>query len=245
MNHHRKNGFTLIELLIAMTICSLMAVASWQVFYQLNTAEQNVSLKKEQLSQLQFAYMQINQDVLDYVNRVGRSPEFSNHSNVNNDESFNLGFDLIENQLSFTKKSSIDPRLIDAKGVNHNPAFERITFKQKDTQLMRYSSKDIDNNNSAVLSVALLDDVKDLTIVALDPAANATWPPYESNDDIEDIESQAETEQTDEQLIQEATYIPLGFMMTFKYHGVDVKWKFAMIASLPEIKNNSVSSPKK
>ena len=62
-----QHGFTLLELLIAMAIFAMLAVVGWQVFDGLNRAKERAQYHADQLSELQYAYLQIQQDMRQVV----------------------------------------------------------------------------------------------------------------------------------------------------------------------------------
>ena len=61
MRHQR--GFTLLELMVAMAIFAMLAVAGWQVFDGVNRARERAQFHADNLAVLQYAYLQVQQDM--------------------------------------------------------------------------------------------------------------------------------------------------------------------------------------
>ena len=58
-----NHGFTLLELMVAMAIFAMLAVAGWQVFDGVNRARERAQFHADNLAVLQYAYLQLQQDM--------------------------------------------------------------------------------------------------------------------------------------------------------------------------------------
>ena len=58
-----QRGFTLLELMIAMAIFAALAILGWQVFDSVNRARERAQLHADDLAVLQYAYLQLQQDI--------------------------------------------------------------------------------------------------------------------------------------------------------------------------------------
>ena len=58
-----QRGFTLLELMVAMAIFAMLAVAGWQVFDSVNRARERAQFHADNLAVLQYAYLQLQQDM--------------------------------------------------------------------------------------------------------------------------------------------------------------------------------------
>ncbi|WP_324033801.1 PulJ/GspJ family protein [Psychrobacter sp. TAE2020] len=59
----QQRGFTLLELMVAMVIFAALAISGWQVFDSVNRARERAQLQADNLAVLQYAYLQLQQDM--------------------------------------------------------------------------------------------------------------------------------------------------------------------------------------
>lgn len=69
---HKKSqqGFTLIELMIALVIFAMLALAGWQIMDSLTKSRERGYQHQKSLSQLDYAYLQLSQDLAQTSNYV-------------------------------------------------------------------------------------------------------------------------------------------------------------------------------
>ena len=87
-----QRGFTLLELMVAMAIFAMLAVAGWQVFDSVNRARDRAQLQADNLAALQYAYLQLQQDmgqIIAYQAPHAQTAGELNNSNGNNNDNNN------------------------------------------------------------------------------------------------------------------------------------------------------------
>lgn len=78
-----QHGFTLLELMVAMAIFAMLAVAGWQVFDSVNRARERAQFHADNLAVLQYAYLQLQQDmsqIIPYQALDAQSDNIANNS---------------------------------------------------------------------------------------------------------------------------------------------------------------------
>lgn len=222
-----QSGFTLIELLVSLTIFAVLAAAGWQVFSQLQQTRERVDKQAEKLSQLQQAYMQLQRDITQIVNR----PVMENGEQV-------AALTLSRQSLSFTKSASIDPRYLVQSPL------ERVRYEVKDNTLIRYNVKQLDNDNETPLPMTVLTDVERVKFSALDPGESHLWPSLDAfsaqasstvsaaQPNVANVPDTTAAQGTQNPAL---TQLPVGVSVALTYAGNQLVWRFALPKAAPRV----------
>lgn len=146
-NRQAVQGFTLIELLVAMLIFAMLALAGWQIMDSLSKTQQRARLQIDQLSQLQYAYLQLSQDFSQVTSYVPVPIGLSATGNQNGQNLTHLTqtiaptFTLNEQSLSFIRFASPDPRF------NVSPTLTKIQYVSQNNALVKQRSYQLLNQN--------------------------------------------------------------------------------------------------
>lgn len=243
--HHRLNcfnqgksqhGFTLVELLVAMTIFAMLAVAGWQVFASLNRTKEQTQIHKQTLSELQYAYLQLQKDFAQAVpwqqvtpndaqNNVQNNTPQTNNGQANNHQATSddvkPAFRLNANGVSFVRFADADPR------YPLTPALVKVSYHLHDGRLLREQSYAIDN-------VSVDASVND----SIHTSANTTAVILGRNASVNELHWHAFTPKmvtvfgadVDANLPDNGTVahslLPKGVSVSFEYMNEPLQWQF-------------------
>lgn len=209
-----EQGFTLLELMVAMAIFAALAVSGWQVFDGVNRARDRAQIHAERLAELQFAYLQLQQDLSQIAPyQIPVEPNSENNQDQPLDPK---PFAKLDNQsFSFVRFADPDPRF------QSSPALERIDYVFDHEHLIRKkylaisSDRNTDNQRPSLDSV-VLTHVSEGRWQAYLPKLSATFP----NEDT----TSGEDNQNPPLLL------PKGVQLTFKHQGEPITWQWAIVS---------------
>lgn len=243
-----QQGFTLLELLIAMAIFAMLAVAGWQVFDGLNRAKERAQYHANQLSELQYAYLQLQQDmaqIVPYQDTSGysnqadtiaspsasnppKSPNTPNETEPKQETDTKPLFELTTTTLSFVRFADPDPR------YQSSPALIRIEYVFDNEQLIRRQFADIDKSAQAVsLDSVLIDEVKGGKWQAYTPEVTNQFP---TNNSLSNNTATATTARLGKEgeAGEEDPLLPKGVGTSFTYYELPISWTFALTPPAPK-----------
>ncbi len=196
VNFTNNKGFTLLELMVAMMIFAMLALLGWQVFSGLNQANERASSHADTLADLQYAYLQIQNDINQIVAWqvvTGQQPvqpvptqqaNQASQRSQNNQQQANLSQDAMNARLNFFQLSTDsvafirfadpDPR------YQTSPTLIRVEYLLQSNSLIRRQSAVINENNNKTsaetgMELTLLSDVDNLQLQALLPKPSAQF----------------------------------------------------------------------
>ncbi len=242
-----QRGFTLLELMVAMAIFATLAVAGWQVFDSVNRARERAQLQADNLAVMQYAYLQLQQDMGQIV--AYRDPDSQNANEVDNNNSANNdanssntnGADspvpapepfmrLDSQSLSFVRFADPDPR------YQSSPSLQRIEYVFADQRLIRRQYTNINGGSDSVsLDSVLLEGITDLRWQALLPEVASRFPDKDNNDTSAANQSTA-TNATSVSLV------PKGITVSFTYQEIPITWQWSLAPQPLPLVNNSASN---
>lgn len=247
-----QQGFTLLELLIAMAIFAMLAVAGWQVFDGLNRAKERAQYHANQLSELQYAYLQLQQDmaqIVPYQDTSGyttkadtiaspsasnppkspNTPNTPNETEPKQETDTKPLFELTTTTLSFVRFADPDPR------YQSSPALIRIEYVFDNEQLIRRQFADIDKSAQAVsLDSVLIDEVKGGKWQAYTPEVTNQFPTNNSLSNNTATATTARLGQEGEAGEEEYPLLPKGVGTSFTYYELPISWTFALTPPAPK-----------
>ena len=249
MRHQR--GFTLLELMVAMAIFAMLAVAGWQVFDGVNRARERAQFHADNLAVLQYAYLQLQQDmgqIIPYqevttqsVSAANNSPSDSTNTNNSSQSSEQINkiapepfMSLDGEHVSFVRFADPDPR------YQSSNSLQRIEYIFADERLIRRQYTSMEGGRDSVsLDSVLLEGVTAGRWQAYLPELSTKFP----NDDAS---SGSSTNTAVRQSANTASpkptavLLPKGIAVSFTYQDMPITWQWAL-APQPISHSNSQS----
>lgn len=251
-----QQGFTLIELMIALVIFAMLALAGWQIMDSLTKSRERGYQHQKSLSQLDYAYLQLSQDLAQTSNYVA-VPILSAtaYANANNTASANTAamtptFVLNASQMSFIRFAAPDPR------YQPSPMLAKIQYSVAGETLTKQRFYQLDDNNETPATSVLLTGIKDASWRALTPDVVSVFPDEATLQKVQQIQAQKNTNQTAnastnplpnatdknsnlQNSIDLTPYqqLPRGIELNFSYQGEPITWRFALPSTPPNASN--------
>ncbi len=235
-----NHGFTLLELMVAMAIFAMLAVAGWQVFDGVNRARERAQFHADNLAVLQYAYLQLQQDMgqmIPYqaVDTQGAN-SLINNASTNNAASNNTGNDNTNNsnqenalapepfmsldgaRISFVRFADPDPRYQSSASLQH------IEYIFADERLIRRQYTSLASDSISLDSI-LLEGVTAGRWQAYLPEVSAKFPNKDSN-----INNNAASGQlaNSANAASEIILLPKGIALNFTYQDMSITWQWAL-----------------
>lgn len=251
-----QQGFTLIELMIALVIFAMLALAGWQIMDSLTKSRERGYQHQKSLSQLDYAYLQLSQDLAQTSNYVA-VPILS--ATANNTASVNTAamtptFVLNASQISFIRFAAPDPR------YQPSPMLAKIQYSLAGETLTKRRFYQLDDNNETPATSVLLTGIKDASWRALTPDVVSVFPDEATLQKVQQIQAQKNTNQTAnvstdpipntpdnatdqngnlQNSIDLTPYqqLPRGIELNFSYQGEPITWRFALPSTPPNAPN--------
>ena len=251
-----QQGFTLIELMIALVIFAMLALAGWQIMDSLTKSRERGYQHQKSLSQLDYAYLQLSQDLAQTSNYVA-VPILSataNDTTSANTAAMTPTFVLNASQMSFIRFAAPDPR------YQPSPMLAKIQYSVAGETLTKRRFYQLDNNNETPATSVLLTGIKDASWRALTPDAVSVFPDEATLQKLQQIQAQKNTNQTAnastnpipntpnnatdqngnlQNSIDLTPYqqLPRGIELNFSYQGEPITWRFALPSTPPNAPN--------
>lgn len=230
MSVRLQRGFTLLELMVAMAIFAMLAVAGWQVFDGVNRARERAQFHADNLAVLQYAYLQLQQDMAQVIpyqapstQNIGAANSSTSNSNQAGEQKNEIApepFIRVEGErVSFVRFADPDPRYQSSTSIQH------IEYIFADERLIRrqYTSLE-DGRDSVSLDSVLLEGVTAGRWQAYLPELSTKFP----SDDINNSSN------TNIALGQAAgakpdvVLLPKGIAVNFIYQDMPITWQWAL-----------------
>jgi len=251
-----QQGFTLIELMIALVIFAMLALAGWQIMDSLTKSRERGYQHQKSLSQLDYAYLQLSQDLAQTSNYVA-VPILSataNDTASTNSAAMTPTFVLNASQISFTRFAAPDPR------YQPSPMLAKIQYSVAGETLTKRGFYQLDDNNETPSTSVLLTGIKDASWRALTPDAVSVFPDEATLQKLQQIQAQKNTNQTANALtnsnpnppdnatdqngnlqnsidLMPYQQLPRGIELNFSYQGEPITWRFALPSTPPNAPN--------
>ena len=224
----QQKGFTLLELMVAMAIFAMLAVAGWQVFDSVNRARERAQLHADHLAVLQYAYLQLQQDmsqIIPYQALDAQSDNMTNNSlnagNQANEKAPEPFMSLDGEHISFVRYADPDPRYQSSASIQH------VEYVFVDERLIRRQYTSLEGGRDSVsLDSVLLDGVTDGRWQAYTPELSAKFP--NENNSNGSVNSGATQTATDVGTKPEIPLLPKGTAVSFTYQDMPITWQWAL-----------------
>lgn len=213
-----QRGFTLLELMVAMAIFAVLAVAGWQVFDSVNRARERAQYHADQLAVLQYAYLQLQQDmgqIIAYQVPVLASDNTNNSNDNSNNKPASVAepfMSLDSERVSFIRFADPDPR------YQSSPSLQRIEYIFSDQRLIRRQYNNIQGGADSIsLDSVLLDGIIDGRWQAYLPEMSATFP-----------NKNTQNSNNNDAIKNDLVLLPKGVGVSFTYQDNPITWQWAM-----------------
>ena len=212
-----QRGFTLLELMVAMAIFAVLAVAGWQVFDSVNRARERAQYHADQLAVLQYAYLQLQQDmgqIIAYQAPVSQNATDSNDNTGNDNKPASVAepfMSLDSEHVSFVRYADPDPR------YQSSPSLQRVEYVFVDQRLIRRQYNSLQSGDSISLDSVLLEGVTDGRWNAYLPEMSAKFPNKDTQNSNNNIASK-----------EDVVLLPKGVGVSFTYQDNPITWQWAM-----------------
>ena len=249
-----NHGVTLLELMVAMALFSMLAVAGWQVFDGVNRARERAQFHADNLAVLQYAYLQLQQDMnqmIPYqavdtqganslinnapINNAATNSTATNNNNSNQEnapapEPF---MSLDGAHISFVRFADPDPRYQSSASVQH------IEYIFADERLIRRQYASLAGGSDSIsLDSVLLKGVTAGRWQAYLPELSAKFP----NKDSSNINTNTLAAPTanSANAPSEIMLLPKGIVLNFTYQDMPITWQWALTPQpIPNISTNT------
>ena len=236
-----QHGFTLLELMVAMAIFAMLAVAGWQVFDSVNRARERAQFHADNLAVLQYAYLQLQQDmgqIIPYQALSSQNSAATNDTNPNgqaNTPAPEPFMSVDGERVSFVRFADPDPRYQSSASVQH------IEYVFADERLIRRQYSSIGGgSNSVSLDSILLEGVTAARWQAYLPEMSTKFPNKDSSSNNASLSSQSGQGAASTNAQLESVLLPKGVAVSFTYQDMPITWQW-VLAPQP-IPNNSKSN---
>ena len=241
MKHER--GFTLLEMMVAMAIFAMLALAGWQVFDGVNRARERAQYHADQLAVLQYAYLQLQQDMGQIIAyqapalpaNGGQTTTPSENSSATNASTNTPAPDtqpfmqLNKEQVSFVRFADPDPR------YQSSPSIQRVAYVFAGERLIRRQYLQLQGTGEEVsLDSVVLEGVSDGRWQAYLPEVSDTFPNDASSTATVPNNSVA-TPNAPNALQPQTALLPKGVAVSFTYQDTPITWQWALATNTPPI----------
>lgn len=234
-----QRGFTLLELMVAMAIFAMLAVAGWQVFDGVNRTRARAQFHADNLAVLQYAYLQLQQDMAQVI--PYQAPSTQNNNTQNNSTPTNSTNDSTSNSnqageqkneiapepfmrvdgehISFVRFADPDPRYQSSTSLQH------IEYIFADERLIRrqYTSLE-DGRDSVSLDSVLLEGVTAGRWQAYLPELSTKFPSDDVNNSSNTNIALGQAAGANPDVV----LLPKGIAVNFTYQDMPITWQWAL-----------------
>ena len=241
-----QRGFTLLELMVAMAIFAMLAVAGWQVFDSVNRARERAQFHADNLAVLQYAYLQLQQDMgqiipyqavntqndnaLTNASNIGTSNNTNSNSNANNSSQENAlqpipepFMTLDSERISFVRFADPDPRYQSSASVQH------VEYIFADERLIRRQYTSMGGGSDGIsLDSVLLEGVTAARWQAYLPELSTKFPNKDSNSNNASLNNQSGQGASSANAQPEIALLPKGIAVSFTYQDMPITWQWAL-----------------
>ncbi|OXL23140.1 type II secretion system minor pseudopilin GspJ [Psychrobacter sp. DAB_AL32B] len=241
-----QHGFTLLELMVAMAIFAMLAVAGWQVFDSVNRARERAQFHADNLAVLQYAYLQLQQDMGQIIpyQAVNTQNASTSNNNTNDNSQENAPQPVPEpfmsldgEHISFVRFADPDPRYQSSPSVKH------IEYIFADERLIRRQYTSIGGGSDSIsLDSILLEGVTAGRWQAYLPEMSTEFPNKDSNNTSANTQSGQGAASANAQ--PKIVLLPKGIAINFTYQDMPITWQWALAPQpIPNSSANKNSAP--
>lgn len=251
-----NHGFTLLELMVAMAIFAMLAVAGWQVFDGVNRARERAQFHADNLAVLQYAYLQLQQDMNQMIpyqavdtqganslinnaatNNTANNNGSNNNANNSNQENAPAPepFMSLEGaRISFVRFADPDPRYQSSASLQH------IEYIFADERLIRRQYTSLAGGSDSIsLDSVLLEGVTAGRWQAYLPELSAKFPNKDNRNNISNNAPSGQTANSANKT-SETILLPKGVALNLTYQDMPITWQWALTPQpIPNVSTNT------
>ncbi|WP_201501486.1 type II secretion system minor pseudopilin GspJ [Psychrobacter cibarius] len=246
-----QRGFTLLELMVAMAIFAMLAVAGWQVFDSVNRARERAQFHADNLAVLQYAYLQLQQDMgqiipyqipntqnISVTNNSTNASDSTNNSAQANETVPEPFTSLDGEHVSFVRFADPDPRYQSSMSVQH------IEYIFADERLIRRQYTSIDGGRDSIsLDSVLLEGVTAGRWQAYLPELSTKFPNKDSSNNGDSSTNTTSGQTANAINVKPAVVLlPKGIAVNFTYQNMPITWQWALAPQPIPINNTNKSN---
>ena len=237
-----QHGFTLLELMVAMAIFAMLAVAGWQVFDGVTRARERAQFHADNLAVLQYAYLQLQQDMGQMIPYQAldtqKSNSSSNNAATNNTSNSNQEnapapepfMSLDGERISFVRFADPDPRYQSSASVQH------IEYIFADERLIRRQYTSLGSDSISLDSI-LLEGFTAGRWQAYLPEVSAKFPNKDSSNNNSAASGQLANS---DNKTSEIMLLPKGIALNLTYQDMPITWQWALTPQpIPNVSTNT------
>lgn len=151
-----QQGFTLVEVLVTMAIFAIIGIASFQVLNQMVHTEEQSQTQRQQLEQMQFTQLMMQQDIRQMVAKPTRPSGVElSHQYLSSDPAY---FDSEGGVLAFVRSGFDNP----GNGLPRSE-LQPVLYRLWDGKLERITHTFVNDRSSEPSVQVLLEDIDALT----------------------------------------------------------------------------------
>ncbi|TXD97618.1 type II secretion system protein GspJ [Psychrobacter frigidicola] len=241
-----QRGFTLLELMVAMAIFAMLAVSGWQVFDSVNRARERAQYHADNLAVLQYAYLQLQQDmgqVIAYQAPAAQNNNAENTPNPSNPNSNQAAVIVTEpfmsldgEHVSFVRFADPDPR------YQNSPSIQRIEYILADERLIRRQYTSVQEGRDSIsLDTILLEGISAGRWQAYLPEISTKFPNADAKNSQSNNNSVVGQPSNSAVGDVETMLLPKGIGVSFTYQDMPITWQWALTPQA--IPQNSINNP--
>lgn len=251
-----NHGFTLLELMVAMAIFAMLAVAGWQVFDGVNRARERAQFHADNLAVLQYAYLQLQQDMNQMIpyqavdtqganslinnaatNNTANNNGSNNNANNSNQENVPAPepFMSLEGaRISFVRFADPDPRYQSSASLQH------IEYIFADEGLIRRQYTSLAGGSDSIsLDSVLLEGVTAGRWQAYLPELSTKFPNKDNRNNFSNNAPSGQTANSANKT-SETILLPKGIALNFTYQDMPITWQWALTPQpIPNVSTNN------
>lgn len=258
-----NHGFTLLELMVAMAIFAMLAVAGWQVFDGVNRARERAQFHADHLAVLQYAYLQLKQDMNQMIpyqavdtqgansltnnastNNATTNNATTNNGANNNGSNNNASNSNQENAPAPEPFMTLDgARISFVRFADPDPRYQssaslqHIEYIFADEGLIRRQYTSLGSDSISLDSV-LLEGVTAGRWQAYLPELSAKFPNKDSSSINNNTISAQLTNSPNN--TSEIILLPKGVVLNFTYQDMPITWQWALTPQpIPNVSTNT------
>ena len=259
-----NHGFTLLELMVAMAIFAMLAVAGWQVFDGVNRARERAQFHADNLAVLQYAYLQLQQDMNQMIpyqagdtqgavslinnassNNAATNNAATNNTANNNGSNNNASNSNQENAPAPEPFMTLDgARISFVRFADPDPRYQssaslqHIEYIFADEGLIRRQYTSLGSDSISLDSV-LLKGVTAGRWQAYLPELSTKFPNKDNRNNFSNNAPSGQTANSANKT-SETILLPKGIALNFTYQDMPITWQWALTPQpIPNVSTNN------